>query len=290
MQGDHWRIENPQFTFANPNPDLLKGGEWAIARDYGAAGGRSLTLDIDSLSTVPWKVAVPPSTLDVVLPMLPAEFQKIFQIRTHYQAESGGLPRLATPTLEFTGALNDVKKVVDTLAKLADLVKFPFDVKVVAGSGASPSFLVQMQLIFRIGKPHDRVDIGVGKFFGQFLINGNLEVATTGVNRPRLLLEFQGDIQQGIIPPLLYAGGLFRFAITIPENGRPVVELAMGVVASIGGDLIPGLVEVEVTVKYRLHADPRDPSTGCAPRARGPRQASCGARRVFIWRRGDGED
>jgi hypothetical protein len=249
--GDHlWKIQNPQFTFASPNPDVLKGGEWAIARDYGEAAGRSLTLDINSVLPGPWKVAMPPSTLDVVLPMLPPGLQQIFRIRTHYQAESGGLPRLATPTLEFTGALNDVKKVVDSLKELADLVDFPFDVNVVGGSGASPSFLVQMQLMLRIGRPGNRVDIGVGKFFGQFLVQGNLEVATTGVNRPRLLLEFQGDIQQGIIPPLLYAGGLFRFAITIPENGRPVVELTMGVVASIGGDLIPGLVEVEVTVKY----------------------------------------
>src|SRR5262245_48621745 len=107
-----------------------------------------------------------------------------------------------------------------------------------------------MQLVFRLGSPSERVDIGVGKFFGQFLIQGNLEVATTGVNRPRLFLEFQGDIQQGIIPPLLYAGGLFRFGITIPDSGRPVVQLTIGVVASIGGDIIPGLIEVELTVKY----------------------------------------
>jgi hypothetical protein len=242
-----WRIQNPTFTFADPAGDLLKGGEWAMSRGYDHIG--PIRLAIDSAAAAPWNIQIPPAVLDVDFPMLPAGLQKIFKIRTNYLAESGGLPKLAKPTLEFIGALKEVKEIVDTLSKLADL-GFDFDVNVSAGSGASPSFVVQMQLIFRIGKPTERIDIGVGKFFGQFLVQGNLEIATTGLNRPRLFLEFQGDIQQGILPPLLYAGGLFRFGIDVPESGRPVVHLAMGVVASIGGDLIPGLLEVEVTVHY----------------------------------------
>jgi hypothetical protein len=248
VTGDAWRIEQPEFTFADPNRDLLKGGEWELTRGYDH--GEKIQLVVDSAATIPWSVAIPPSTIDVDLPMLPEPLRRIFQIRTNYAAASGGSPKLVKPTLEFIGALKDVKDIVDTLSKLANL-GFDFDVNVTgAGSGTNPSFLVQMQLVFRLGSPTDRVDIGVGKFFGQFLINGNLEVGTSGVDRPRLFLEFQGDIQQGILPPLLYAGGLFRFGIDIPATGSPVVQLAMGIVASIGGDLIPGLLAVEVTVKY----------------------------------------
>jgi hypothetical protein len=101
-----------------------------------------------------------------------------------------------------------------------------------------------------VGRPEERIDIGVGKFFGRFLLEGDLEVGGSGAGKPRLFLEFQGDIQQGILPPLLYAGGLFRFGVTITATGRPIIELALGVVASIGGDLIKGLLEVEVTVHY----------------------------------------
>jgi hypothetical protein len=244
---DHtWKIQNPSFTFANPAPDLLKGGEWALKRAYNTA--LPIALDINSANPLPWKVAVPPSTIDVDFPMLPL-LQNIMKIHTHYEAQSGGLPKLAKPHIEFIGALAEVADLVGTLSHVADL-GFDFDVDVVAGSGASPSFMVRMQLVFRIGKPGERFDIGIGKFFGQFLVQGNLQVGASGVDRPRLFVEFQGDLQQGIIPPLLYAGGLFRFSLTVTETGRPVVQLSMGAVASIGGDLIPGLLEVEVTVKY----------------------------------------
>jgi len=94
------------------------------------------------------------------------------------------------------------------------------------------------------------VEIGVGKFYGQFTVTGELEAALKGSPRALLSVEFQGDVQQGILPPLLYAGGMFRFAITINETGSPLIELGLGVVASIGGDLIPGLIAVEVTVHY----------------------------------------
>ena len=69
-------------------------------------------------------------------------------------------------------------------------------------------------------------------------------------------MEFQGDIQQGILPPLVYAGGLFRFALEIRETGTPVIELALGMTTSIGGDLIKNLLEVEVTIKYGYMLQP----------------------------------
>src|SRR5207237_8117033 len=104
-----------------------------------------------------------------------------------------------------------------------------FDVSVTAGSGKTPSFVVHMHLLFRLGSgPDGRIDVGMGKFYGQFTVRGELEAALTGVERARLFLEFQGDIQQGILPPLLYAGGLFRFSIELSETGPPIVQLTLG--------------------------------------------------------------
>ena len=94
-----------------------------------------------------------------------------------------------------------------------------FDVDVDAGNGPSPSFIINITLRFRLGEgPNERIDIGVGKFYGEFEIHGRLEAALSGSTRGGLLLEFQGDIQQGILPPLVYAGGLFRFASGNPRN------------------------------------------------------------------------
>jgi hypothetical protein len=243
---NHWRIDNPDFKIdTTPAGGLLKGGEWGISRAYDKIP--PVRLDIDSAAAVMLKVELPTSDLNLDLP---APLNNIMKIRTKYKAVSGGLPKLAEPDLVFTGALEEVKNTLHSLSQLLHL-PFEFDVSVTSGGGASPSFVVHMKLVFRIGAgPEERVDIGMGKFYGQFTVRGELEAALTGVNRALLAVEFQGDVQQGILPPLLYAGGLFRFGIELHDTGRPIIQLALGVVASIGGDLIPGLLAVEVTVMY----------------------------------------
>jgi len=143
--------------------------------------------------------------------------------------------------------------VTDVLHALSQFTGLPFnfDVSVTTAGGASPAFVVHLQMIFRLGTgPGERVDIGVGKFYGQFVAQGALQVGLSGVQDALLFLELRGDVQQGVIPPLLYAGGLFRFGIELQPSGSPVIQLVLGVVASIGGDLIRGLLEVEVTVSY----------------------------------------
>ena len=240
---DHWKIENPAFTFDKPLPDLLKGGEWAMSRVY---DNLPLRLNIDSAIPTPWDVAVPPANLDIDIP----PFGKIMTIRTRYVADAAGLPKLDAPDLLFSGALEELKKTLDSLQALINL-PFHANVTVTAAGAGSLSFIVRIQLRFRIAEgPNERIDIGLGKFYGEFRIDGELEASPSGVRRGRLLAEFTGDLQQGVLPPLLYAGGLFRFAVEIRDNGRPIVELTFAAVISIGGDLIKGLLEVEVTIKY----------------------------------------
>lgn len=249
VDGDHsWRIDNPTFTIDSlPVPDLLKGAEWGLKRAYQMA---PVQLDLDSLATIPLSLDVPESDLDLDLPQFPPALQGIFKIKGKYKTSSTGVPVLDDPKLLFAGALDELQKVLNSLSQLANL-PVKLDVSVNAGGGMSPSFVVHMRLIFRIGGgPAERVDIGVGKFYGQFSVLGELEAALTGSSRALLALEFQGDVQQGIIPPLIYAGGMFRFSIAVNEAGRPTIQLTLGVVASIGGALIPKVVEVEVTVKY----------------------------------------
>jgi len=242
---NQWKIDNPFLTVAAPPlGDLLKGGDWGVNRSY-----RKETLNLFIDSTVPavFNVQAPTSDLDLTLP---DPLGKILNITTKYTTVAGGLPKLDKPDLAFTGALKDVTDVLHALSQFTGL-PFNFDVSVSTAGGASPAFVVHLQMIFRLGTgPDDRVDIGVGKFYGQFLAQGALQVGLSGVQEALLFLELRGDVQQGIIPPLLYAGGLFRFGIELQPSGSPVIQLVLGVVASIGGDLIKGLLEVEVTVSY----------------------------------------
>jgi hypothetical protein len=251
---DLWRIDNSVFTLATkPLAGFMQGGGWGLTRDYDLTphvdqpNVEKIILGIDSAAPAPFNVAVPPSLLNL---QLPDPLGQVIQIKSQYAAVAGGLSKLADPTLLFAGALQDLTETLDSLSHLVGL-PFHFDVSITAGSGASPSFVVHMGLLFRIGDgPDGRVEIGLGKFYGQFTVKGELEAALTGIERALLFIEFQGDIQQGIFPPLLYAGGLFRFSVELRETGGPLIQLTLGIVISIGGDLIPGLLAVEGTIKY----------------------------------------
>ena len=240
-----WKIENATFNILSPPlGDLMKGAGWGMTRDY--LDG-PVQLNVDSGSDAPFNVETPVSNLNL---NLPDPLGQILKISAKYQGLAGGVPQLSKPDLIFSGALEKLKDTLDSLSKLLG-IEFPFDVSVTAGSGPSPSFIVRMELVFRIGDgPDGRIDIGVGKFYGQFLLRGELQATLTGVENALLFLEFQGDVQQGIIPPLIYGGGLFRFGIELHETGDPIIQVTLGIVVSIGGDLIPGLIAVEVTVSY----------------------------------------
>ena len=202
---DAWQIVTKRFTFTPPPPGLLAGGDWSFARKY--ANG-TIDLDVDSLAPTPWQIAVPPADITLTLP---APLSDLFRLTAPYEAASAALPSLPKPSLEFIGPLDDLKKIVNALKGFLD-VGFDAEVNVLqVGSGTAPAFLIQIGLAFLIGKPEERIDIGVGKFFGQMNLDAALELGTAGISKaPRLRLAFMGDIQQGIIPPLIYAGGLFR--------------------------------------------------------------------------------
>jgi len=261
---NQWRIDNPSFGIPQPPAGgLMKGADWAISRGFGPSpdlppnlqhlppplppSPTNVTLNIASAAAQALQINVPTSHLNLDLP---APLDTIFKLHADYSTAAGQLPKLAKPTLEFTGALEELKKTLDSLAQLVGL-PFDVDVSVTANPGDSPSFVVHLHLNFRLGKsPEDRIDVGAGKFYGEFTIEGELEASLAGINRTLLSVALRGDMQQGILPPLLYAGGFFTFSIELRDTGSPTVQMGLGVIASIGGDLIPGLLSVEVTVHY----------------------------------------
>ena len=110
-------------------------------------------------------------------------FSPLFTIKTNYSAVSGALPKLQKPTLEFGEALKALKEFVDAL-KHSSALGLDFDVDVDAGNGPSPSFIINITLRFRLGEgPNERIDIGVGKFYGEFRNPRRLEAALSGSTR-----------------------------------------------------------------------------------------------------------
>ncbi len=242
---NEWLLGNPNFTFDPPLPDLASGADWKMAREFGV--DKVFNLQIDSAAVArPWEMLQPPDKIELTLPVLGT----VLTIDSNFAALSDAPPGMQEPTLTFGPALDALKDMVNALEAFVDL-PFKVEVHVTAGQGPNPSFTVHLKLKFRIGEGADeRIDIGLGKFYGEFELTGELEAALKGDSHGRLKLEFQGDIQQGILPPVLYAGGLFRFALEIGDTGPPVIELGLGTTTSLGGDLIKDLLEVEATMKY----------------------------------------
>ena len=241
-----WQLSNPRFAFNPPLPDVASGTAWGLQRVFGPALNFDLAID-SAVAAAPWQLLQPPDKLDLHVDPFPGV---LFSLESNFKAASGALAGLQKPTLVFGPALDALQDIVNALRNFVNL---PFDlqVDVAAGSGPSPSFTVRLHLLLRIGEgPDSRIDIGIGKFYGQFTINAELQAGLGGVSAGQLLVEFTGDVQQAILPPLLYAGGAFRFAIQIKDGGKPLIEMGLGTATSIGGDLIKGLLEVEATVTY----------------------------------------
>ena len=248
---NEWRLPRPDFPFTAPLPELASGAGWNVQRLFAAPGGvlAPFTLQIDSaLADAPLQMLQPPQQLVLDIP----GFGTVLTMDASFEALSGAAAGLSKPAITFGPALDALKSVVDSLGFFDQLpaglvVKVDVDVD----PGPNPGFSVHLNLKFSVGGgPEGRIDIGVGKFFGEFELDSHFAAALGGKTGGRLSLVFQGDVQQGILPPLLYAGGMFRFAIEVGDSGKPVIELGLGTVTSIGGDLIGGLLALEATVKY----------------------------------------
>lgn len=247
---DAWKLLDTQFDFTPPAAGIAQGADWAIER--GLAPGvvaPKIDLALDTLAgAAPWFIALPqPDDLRLHVDPFP---DALFILRSAFRAAGDGASGLVQPSMVLGPALKEVQEIVDALGAFIKL-GFDVDVDVAAGSGPVPSFVVRLRMELRLPKEtNERIDIGVGKFLGRFELRGQLEADLAGKTRGRIGMELSGDVQQGIIPPVLYAGGEFRFVLEIDEDGKPLIELGLGTAASIGGDLIKNLIELEATVRY----------------------------------------
>jgi len=243
-----WRLSNPDFSFVPPLPGVASGAGWALDRTFRGLP-KPFRLVIDSaLSAQPWQVVQPKDVLDLTVDGLGS----LLSVESSFEALSGAAAGMLEPVIRLGKKLEEAQNIVNALKAFAVLpTGFKIDVDVVKGEGPSPSFVVRLKLDLTIGGgPDGRVDIGIGKLYGGFTVEGQFEAALNGKTEGGLSLLFQGDVQQAVLPPLLYAGGMFRFRIEVGHGQPPVIELGLGTVTSIGGDLIKGLLAVEATVKY----------------------------------------
>src|SRR5262249_9362246 len=104
---------------------------------------------------------------------------------------------------------------------------------------------------FEIADPDgNAIDCGMGKLKGHLKVGGELSAELLAHKfHGAVFLEVEGSWQQEVFP-LIYGGGLLRLAIRGDEDGHTTFDLDACTIGSVGGTVIPGLVDLEATVKY----------------------------------------
>jgi hypothetical protein len=173
--------------------------------------------------------------------------KKILAVRGKWDADAAGTRKFKEAKYELSEELKQVKEILDLLNKLKLPVDIRFDLRTEGGGALA----LEASMAGQLAEPDgSRIDTGMGKLSGSIRLGVLVRASITNGVQGCAFVEISGDLQQAIIPGLLYAGGHLRFRLGVFTNGDTQLELTAGTIGSLGGDLIKGLIEVEGTVKY----------------------------------------
>ena len=178
-------------------------------------------------------------------------FGEIMTVNHDFESASDELSKFLQPKLEFGPELQEVKNVLDILNSLSPALPDGIGPFKLAASFSGTSFTLSAVADFKLAtKDDDAIECGVGKIKGSLKIGAELSADIIKKDiRGAVFLEITGSYQQQIFP-FLYAGGQLRFLIRGDQTGKPTLELDACTMGSIGGTVIPGLIDLEATVKY----------------------------------------
>jgi hypothetical protein len=196
-----------------------------------------------AIKSVDWKLGSAEQTLFLDL----LGYVKLLSVTGKWNTLSDGAKKFEDPDLKLSDQLDQVKEILDMLNRLHLPVKVDFTLRIEPGG----TLALEASMTGNIAEPDgDRVDTGMGKLSGMLKLGIIIRASISNGIQGYAFLEISGDLQQAIIPGLLYAGGHLRFRAGVFDNGDVQLEFTAGTVGSIGGDLIKGLIEVEGTAKY----------------------------------------
>ena len=243
-----------KFTIPQRTHELVtySGGRLALEYFDTKPGLRLATVElkIDSTQTPPHSLVLGPVGVLVDVGPFPGLMRVVSRLEEHSPAS------FVSPIVRYGSVLEPVGEIITILQSfglpnpLALILPFAGD----PHSKLKVNFAIDIGDLLKKTKPHapahetQRVNIGAVKFGGG--MKAGVELGLGGKPECTAFVELSGDVQQQLLPGL-YVGGFMRFKIqssTKVEDNE--IELAIGTIGSVGGDLIHGLLEVEATVKY----------------------------------------
>lgn len=207
-----------------------------------------VTINIDSLASPGWSLKMSP--VSVVLDFDP--FDKLMRIVGTVEGQNGVPTQLSNPSIVYGSVLSPAQDIITILKDFG--LPVPMQVSMSnAGSDNKKYKLVAQMNFGKLGS----IDTGFGKVKIKVKLKLKLETPRSPLyskikDKITCVVKVSGEFQQAIIPKLLFAGGLFELEIGVSDDGdkvKPSIELAAGIVGSVGGEIIPKLVKLEATVK-----------------------------------------
>jgi hypothetical protein len=254
VQPDGYRWATPgDIHFNIPElPDskrfVVKGGPFDLRADY---AGKKVKIIADSAA--PWSINLPqiPSVLDVHTPNLGTDILKIVS-----DLYSPGALDTEDSQLIFGEALLTAKDIITMLQGFMPGSGVPpLEIKLSPPTQGDPALHLHISLHFPIANEDGAaIDTGIGKFRGELGAGTEIQVGLDGFGG-RIYFNVKGELQQPLLPKLLYVGGSLFLEISIDQDGKPTLRLITSAVASIGGDLIPGLIAAEGSASYGYMLD-----------------------------------
>jgi hypothetical protein len=219
---------------------LVNLSSWKETADFAKAA-----LSIDSLDD--WKIHLK----DVQQRLEYDGLGEIMTVLHDFESVASDPSKFLDPKMLFGPEIQAAADVLQTLKKLAPALPGGIGPFKLDASFSGTSFRFSATADFQLASTEgDAVECGMGKAKGDLMVGAELtaDIVKHAIGGA-VFLQISGSWQQEVFP-LLYAGGHLRFSIRADETGKTTLELDACTIGSVGGTLVPGLVDVEATVKY----------------------------------------
>jgi hypothetical protein len=204
-----------------------------------------ITIKIDSLASPVWSIKMSP--VSVVLNFDP--FDRLMRTVGAIEGQSGVPTQLSNPSIVYGSVLSPLQEIITILKDFG----LPIPMQVSMSNAGSDN--KRFKLTTSLGFKKKGIDTGFGKLNLKFVSKFKVGLGRQSAQDSfyiKFVAKASGDLQQAIIPKLVYGGGLLELEIGVSDDGqktKPSIKLAAGVVGSVGGDIVKNLVKLEATIK-----------------------------------------
>ncbi|TGB02556.1 hypothetical protein [Streptomyces sp. MZ04] len=252
LASGHLRLVPDEVSFQPPfghAQRLVNGSAWTADAQYPGADAQSPGAKFTVKSAQDWTIAAARIHQQLAFGPMGAILTFVHDV----QSPAVGATAFPKPEVRPGPALEPVAEVLDLLRNLVPTAEedgLPGPLHVTSSFGGTTYRLAAVADFMLEGEQGEGVECGVGKVRGGLKLGADLvaDVLAADVGGS-VFLEITGSYQQLIIPAV-YGGGELRFRIRGDASGAASVELDACTVGSVGGTLIPRLIELEATVKY----------------------------------------